>query len=159
MQWLKRQDGESLRRRRASWFSSANGLWKHVAGLCRSLVTAIPRPENHRIIGATDPGYAVNPAQIDHQSRAHSYLAVRADLRECTVKDGHVEQTNFDSYNVMRIAEIARRSNRIIMPPVFWGGVGEPTICVAAPAVLTRSSPDRQTHPVVTLKNQNIRTA
>jgi isoquinoline 1-oxidoreductase beta subunit len=54
----------------------------------------------------------------------------------CTVKDGRVEQTNFDSYNSMRIGEMPK-VEAIIMPSGgFWGGVGEPTIAVAAPAVL-----------------------
>jgi isoquinoline 1-oxidoreductase beta subunit len=55
---------------------------------------------------------------------------------ECTVKDGAIEQTNFDTYNSMRIAEMPK-VEAILMPSGgFWGGVGEPTILVAAPAVL-----------------------
>ena len=55
---------------------------------------------------------------------------------ECTVKDGRIEQTNFDTYNSMRISEMPK-VEAIVMPSNdFWGGVGEPTICVAAPAVL-----------------------
>ena len=54
------------------------------------------------------------------------------------MKDGRIEQTNFDTYNSMRIAEMPKVES-IIMPSgggAPWGGVGEPTICVAAPAVL-----------------------
>ena len=56
---------------------------------------------------------------------------------EITVKDGAVEQHNFDTYNVMRIAEMPQ-VDVIVMPSggAVWGGVGEPTIAVAAPAVL-----------------------
>ena len=51
-------------------------------------------------------------------------------------KDGAIEQTNFDTYNSMRISEMPK-VEAIVMPSGgFWGGVGEPTICVAAPAVL-----------------------
>ena len=54
----------------------------------------------------------------------------------CTIKDGRIEQTNFDSYNSMRIREMPK-VEAIMMPSGgFWGGVGEPTITVAAPAVL-----------------------
>jgi len=58
-------------------------------------------------------------------------------MQECTVKDGRIEQENFHSYNSMRIAQMPRVES-IIMPSggAIWGGVGEPTICVAAPAVL-----------------------
>ena len=54
------------------------------------------------------------------------------------MKNGAVEQTNFDTYNSMRIAEMPKVES-IIMPSGgtdAWGGVGEPTIGVAAPAVL-----------------------
>src|SRR4030095_14072270 len=53
-----------------------------------------------------------------------------------TIKDGRVEQENFDSYNVMRIAEMPKVETIIMPSGGFWGGVGEPTIFVAAPAVL-----------------------
>ncbi len=55
---------------------------------------------------------------------------------EITVKDGAVEQTNFDSYNVMRMDEMPKVETVLVPTHDFWGGVGEPTIAVAAPAVL-----------------------
>jgi len=92
----------------------------------------------HRIVAATDPGYAVNPAQIERQvSGSFVYGLSALFLQECTVKDGRIEQSNFHDYNSMRIREMPKVES-IVMPsggPV-WGGVGEPTICVAAPAVL-----------------------
>ncbi|MFL6796664.1 MAG: molybdopterin cofactor-binding domain-containing protein, partial [Xanthobacteraceae bacterium] len=93
----------------------------------------------HRIVGATDPTYAVNPAQIDRQVAGSFVYGLSALFyQECTVKDGAVEQTNFHEYNSMRIAEMPKVES-IIIPSggtAAWGGVGEPTICVAAPAVL-----------------------
>jgi isoquinoline 1-oxidoreductase beta subunit len=53
-----------------------------------------------------------------------------------TVSGGAVEQTNFDSYNVMRIDEMPKVESVVVPTGDFWGGVGEPTIAVAAPAVL-----------------------
>jgi isoquinoline 1-oxidoreductase beta subunit len=55
---------------------------------------------------------------------------------ECTVKDGAIEQTNFDTYNSMRLGEMPKVETIVMPSGGFWGGVGEPTICVAAPAVL-----------------------
>jgi len=52
------------------------------------------------------------------------------------VKDGRIEQENFDTYNSMRIAEMPQVESVIMPSGGFWGGVGEPTIAVAAPAVL-----------------------
>ena len=129
----------------------------------------------HRIVGAIDPLYAVNPAQIERQmSGSFVYGLSALFFQECTVKDGRMEQTNFDTFNSMRIAQMpkvesivmpsgvgatasmASQSAQITRPAASttapqdahaqdavvstsaeaWGGVGEPTICVAAPAVL-----------------------
>src|SRR6202140_1546963 len=91
----------------------------------------------HRIVAATDPGYAVTPAQIERQmSGSFVYGLSALFYGECTVKDGQIEQTNFDTYNSMRIAEMPK-VEAIVMPSGgCWGGVGEPTICVAPPAGL-----------------------
>jgi isoquinoline 1-oxidoreductase beta subunit len=91
----------------------------------------------HRLVGATDPGYAVNPAQIERQIAGSFVYGLSALFYgEITIKGGRVEQGNFDDYNSMRIAEMPK-VEAIVMPSGgFWGGVGEPTISVAAPAVL-----------------------
>ena len=71
------------------------------------------------------------------RSRARSSTACPALFYGgCTVKDGRIEQTNFDTYNSMRIAEMPKVESIVMPSGGFWGGVGEPTICVAAPAVL-----------------------
>ena len=115
----------------------------------------------HRIVAATDPGYAVNPAQIERQiSGSFVYGLSAVFYGECTVKDGAVEQTNFDTYNSLRIAEMPK-VELIVMPTGgFWGGVGEPTICVAAPAIMNayaKATGKRiRTFP---LKNHNLEIA
>jgi isoquinoline 1-oxidoreductase beta subunit len=110
----------------------------YVAAIAEVSITQQGRVKVHRIVAATDSGYAVNPAQIERQVAGSFVYGLSAMLYgEITVKDGAVEQKNFDTYNVMRIAEMPQVET-IVMPsggPV-WGGVGEPTISVAAPAVL-----------------------
>jgi isoquinoline 1-oxidoreductase beta subunit len=91
----------------------------------------------HRIVAATDPGHAVNPAQIERQVEGSFVYGLSACLYgECTVNGGRMEQENFDTYNVMRMAEMPQVETIIMPSGGFWGGVGEPTIAVAAPAVL-----------------------
>jgi isoquinoline 1-oxidoreductase beta subunit len=91
----------------------------------------------HRIIGATDPGYAVNPAQIERQVAGSFVYGLSAlFLEECTVKDGRIVQENFHTFDSMRIAQMPKVESIIMPSGGFWGGIGEPTICVAAPAVL-----------------------
>ncbi|HZT63600.1 MAG TPA: molybdopterin cofactor-binding domain-containing protein [Burkholderiales bacterium] len=109
-----------------------------VAAACEISVKDGNKVKVHRIVAATDPGYAVNPAQIERQVAGSFVYGLSAlFFQECTVKDGRIEQTNFHQYNSMRIAQMPKVET-ILMPtggPV-WGGIGEPTICVAAPAVL-----------------------
>ncbi len=91
----------------------------------------------HRIVAATDCGTAVNPAQIERQIAGSFVYGLSAlYYQECTIKDGRIVQENFDTYPSLRIAAMPH-VNFIVMPSGgFWGGVGEPTIAVAAPAVL-----------------------
>ncbi len=91
----------------------------------------------HRIVAATDPGHAVNPQQIEAQVAGSFVYGLSAMLYgECTVKDGRIEQQNFDTYNVLRLDEMPVVEVIVMPSGGFWGGVGEPTIAVAAPAVL-----------------------
>jgi isoquinoline 1-oxidoreductase beta subunit len=91
----------------------------------------------HRIVAATDCGHAVNPAQIERQVAGSFVYGLSAAIYGgCTVKDGRIEQTNFDTFDSMRIAAMPKVEVIVMPSGGFWGGVGEPTIFVAAPAVL-----------------------
>jgi isoquinoline 1-oxidoreductase beta subunit len=113
------------------------GYGSYVAACAEVSVSADGRLKIHRIVAATNPGHAVNPAQIERQVAGSFVYGLSAMLYgECTVNGGAIEQTNFDSYNVMRIDEMPKVEVVIVPTGDFWGGVGEPTIAVAAPAVL-----------------------
>ena len=91
----------------------------------------------HRIVAATDPGHAVNPQQIEAQVEGSIVYGLSALLYgEITVKNGRVEQGNFDSYPMMLIPEMPKVEVILMPSGGFWGGVGEPTTVIAAPAVL-----------------------
>jgi isoquinoline 1-oxidoreductase beta subunit len=111
----------------------------YVAAAAEISVTGGNKIKIHRMVGATDSTHAVNPAQIDRQVAGSFVYGLSALFyQECTVEAGRIVQTNFDTYNSMRLAEMPKVES-IIMPSGGagpWGGVGEPTICVAAPAVL-----------------------
>lgn len=91
----------------------------------------------HRIVAATDSGHAVNPQQIEAQVEGSFAYGLSAALfGECTVKDGRMEQENFNTYQVVRMMDMPAVETIVMPSGGFWGGVGEPTIAVAAPAVL-----------------------
>jgi isoquinoline 1-oxidoreductase beta subunit len=109
----------------------------HVAACAEVTVNDEGKLKIHRIVAATDPGYAVNPQQIEAQVEGSFVLGLSALLYgECTIKDGAVEQQNFNDYPSMLISEMPKVETIIMPSGEFWGGIGEPTIAVAAPAVL-----------------------
>jgi isoquinoline 1-oxidoreductase beta subunit len=113
------------------------GFGSYVAACAEVSVDKEGKVKVHRIVAATDPGYAVNPQQIEAQVEGSFVYGLSAALYgECTLKDGQMEQQNFDTYQVLKMDEMPK-VEAIVMPSGgFWGGVGEPTIAVAAPAVL-----------------------
>jgi isoquinoline 1-oxidoreductase beta subunit len=132
---------------RAGWGRQALGVSQgiaqfmaygsYVAACAEVSVGKDGRLKIHRIVAATNPGHAVNPAQIERQVAGSFAYGLSAMLYgECTVNGGAIEQTNFDTYNVIRIDEMPKVEVVIVPTGDFWGGVGEPTIAVAAPAVL-----------------------
>jgi isoquinoline 1-oxidoreductase beta subunit len=112
----------------------------------------------HRIVAATDPGHAVNPAQIERQIAGSFVYGLSALFnQECTVKDGRIEQENFDNYDAMRISQMPKVESIVMPSGGFWGGVGEPTICVAPPAVLNAIfAATGQRYRSVPLKNHKL---
>jgi isoquinoline 1-oxidoreductase beta subunit len=137
------------------------GFGSYVAACAEVSVSPAGVLKIHRIVAATDPGYVVNPQQVRAQVEGSFVYGLSAALYgECTVKDGRIEQENFDSYNVMRIDEMPVVETLLVPSGGFWGGVGEPTIAVAAPAVLNaifRATGKRIRH--LPLKNQDLRPA
>ena len=113
------------------------GFGSYVAACAEISVSADGVLKVHRIVAATDPGHAVNPQQIAAQVEGSFAYGLSAALfGACTVKDGRIEQSNFSDYPVVHMEDMPK-VEAILMPSGgFWGGVGEPTIAVAAPAVL-----------------------
>ncbi len=117
--------------------AQCHGFGSYVAACAEVSVSAAGELKMHRIVAATDCGHAVNPQQIEAQVEGSFVCGLTAMLYgECTVKDGRIEQLNFDRYPMMRLREMPRVETIVMPSGGFWGGVGEPTIAVAAPAVL-----------------------
>jgi len=113
------------------------GYDSYVAAVAEVSVSDEGKLKIHRIVCAIDPGHAVNPAQIAAQTEGSFVYGLSALLySEITIKDGRVEKGNFDSNAVVRLNEMAKVEVIVMPSGGFWGGVGEPTIAVAAPAVL-----------------------
>ena len=113
------------------------GFGAYVAAVAEVSVSPEGKLKIHRIVAATDPGHVVNPAQVERQIEGSFVYGLSAALYgEITIQDGRVEQENFDTYEVMRLEAMPAVETVLVPSGGFWGGVGEPTIAVAAPAVL-----------------------
>ena len=113
------------------------GFGSYVAACAEVSVSDEGKLTVHRITAATDSGHVVNPQQIEAQVEGSFVYGLSAALYgEITVKDGRVEQENFNTYQMLKMDEMPKVDTVIMPSGGFWGGVGEPTIAVAAPAVL-----------------------
>jgi isoquinoline 1-oxidoreductase beta subunit len=113
------------------------GYGSYVAAVAEVSVSDQGQVKIHRIVAATDPGHVVNPQQVAAQIEGSFAYGLSALLYgEMTAKDGRMQQENFDTYQVMLMPEMPAVESHPVPSGGFWGGVGEPTIFVAAPAVL-----------------------
>jgi isoquinoline 1-oxidoreductase subunit beta len=113
------------------------GYGSYSAAVAEVSVSDRGKVKVHRMVLALNCGHAVNPDQIAAQVEGSVAYGLTATLYgECKVKDGRMVDLNFDTYEIMRLAEMPKVETVIVSTHDFWGGVGEPTICVVAPAVL-----------------------
>jgi len=113
------------------------GYGSYTAAVAEVSVSPKGELKIHRIVAATDPGYAVNPQQIEAQVQGSFVYGLSAVLfGQITIDKGRAVETNFDTYPVMRLADMPKVETIVAPSGGFWGGVGEPTIAVAGPAVL-----------------------
>jgi isoquinoline 1-oxidoreductase beta subunit len=91
----------------------------------------------HRVTAAVDCGTVVNPDTVEAQVEGAVVYGLTAALRdEITVKDGAVEQGNFDRFEPLRIDEMPAVEVLIVPSGEAPGGIGEPGLPPIAPAVV-----------------------
>lgn len=89
-----------------------------------------------RIVNAIDCGHAVNTNIIEQQMQGSVVMAMSALLYgENRVDRGRVVDTNFDTYQLLRIDEVPVIENHIVPSFDFWGGIGEAGVPPIAPAI------------------------
>jgi isoquinoline 1-oxidoreductase beta subunit len=89
-----------------------------------------------RIVVAVDCGQIVNPESVRSQAEGAIIYGLSAALKnEITIKNGAVEQTNFDGYDPIRINEAPPIEVHLVQSREDPGGMGEPALPPIAPAV------------------------
>lgn len=90
----------------------------------------------HKLVGAIDAGFAVNPDQVKAQMEGGGIYALTALLYGAiTIDRGRVQQSNFHDYPMLRINEAPVMETHILDSGAPAGGLGEPGVPTVAPAV------------------------
>ncbi len=113
------------------------GYGSYCAAVAEVSVSDRGRAKVHRMVIGTNCGHVVNPDQVKAQIEGSVAYGLGALFhQENTIKDGAMVETNFDTFPSLLIDEMPHIESVLAPTNDFWGGVGEPTIMVAAPAVL-----------------------
>jgi isoquinoline 1-oxidoreductase beta subunit len=113
------------------------GYGSYSAAVAEVSVNGEGKVKVHRMVLALNCGHAVNPDQIAAQVEGSVAYGLTATFYgECSVEKGRMKEQNFDTYPILRLAEMPKVETVIVPSYDFWGGVGEPTICVVAPSVV-----------------------
>jgi len=113
------------------------GYASYSAAVAEVSVSSKGEVKIHRIVFALDCGHVVNPAQVRAQIEGGAVMGLSAVFNgESTVDQGRIKELNFDTYPILKLKETPRVETVLVPSFDFWGGVGEPTICVVGPAVL-----------------------
>jgi isoquinoline 1-oxidoreductase beta subunit len=90
----------------------------------------------HRMVCAVDCGQYVNPGIIAAQIEGGAIFGASAALfQELTFENGRLQQTNFNTFPVMRMNECPEIETYIVESNEKSGGIGEPGVPCAAPAI------------------------
>jgi len=112
------------------------GYGSYSAAVAEVSVSAKGEVKVHRMVFALDCGNVVNPDQTAAQIEGSVAYGMTTLLGEISVDAGRVVETNFHNFPVMKVKEMPKVEVVLPLTGDFWGGVGEPTICVVVPAIL-----------------------
>jgi len=135
-----------LAAQKAGWGTPAPAGWTRGVAVHESFGSVVAQiaevkledgvPKVGRVVTAVDCGVAISPDQIAAQMEGGTCYGLSAALfGQVTLKDGVVEQTNFDTYRVLRNSEAPRVETYIVPSANPPSGIGEPGTPVIGPAV------------------------
>lgn len=113
------------------------GYGSYSAATAEVSVSASGEVKVHRMVFALNSGHFVNPSQVKAQIEGSVAMALSSVFNEdITIENGQVKEQNFTTYPLARLKNIPKVECVLVPSYDFWGGVGEPTICVVGPAVI-----------------------
>ena len=128
--------GNPLPKGKGRGIAVAEAFGTYVAQVAEVTVAPNGKVKVDRVVCAVDCGTPINPDVITAQMEGGIGFGLGAALYGAiTLKDGQVEQTNFDAYQVLRIDEMPKVEVHIVPSPEAPTGVGEPGVAPVGPAV------------------------
>jgi isoquinoline 1-oxidoreductase beta subunit len=128
--------GSPLPKGKGRGIAVAEAFGTYVAQVAEVTVAQNGQVKVDRVVCAVDCGTPINPDVITAQMEGGIGFGLGAALYGAiTLKDGKVEQTNFDAYQVLRIDEMPKVEVHIVQSPEAPTGVGEPGVAPVGPAV------------------------
>jgi isoquinoline 1-oxidoreductase beta subunit len=128
--------GQPLPDGRAHGVSLQSAFGSFLAMVAEVEVTPAGTVRVHRLVCAADCGVVVNPGTIAAQVEGGALFGLTAALYgQITIKNGRVEQSNFNDYRPMRMNEAPRIETHIVASGEAPGGFGEAPCSIVAPAV------------------------
>jgi isoquinoline 1-oxidoreductase subunit beta len=108
-----------------------------VGEIVEASVNAKGQVRVERVVVAVDSGHVVNPRTVEMQMESGVIYGLTAALYgEITIKDGRVQQGNFDEYQMVRLADAPKIEVHLALTGGSkWGGIGEPGTPPIAPAL------------------------
>ena len=129
--------GKPLADRRGRGVCVHNTFGSFMAQVAEVTVSKSGEVHVDRVVCAVDTGVAINPDTIVAQMQSGIIFGITAALwGEITLKNGRVEQTNFNDYRMLRINEAPIIEVEVVKSSADPGGIGEPGTTTLAPAVL-----------------------
>ncbi|WP_172435949.1 xanthine dehydrogenase family protein molybdopterin-binding subunit [Sediminicola luteus] len=131
---------------KSNWGQTENGIFQGVSAMSYNtsyiaMVADVSVNDNqvkvHQVTAVIDCGLAVNPSQVKAQIEGSIIWGLTATLKDAiTVEQGHVQQSNYDSYDLLRIQEAPHIDIHIVTSNDSPSGTGEVGVPGVAPAVL-----------------------
>ncbi|MFO1035983.1 MAG: xanthine dehydrogenase family protein molybdopterin-binding subunit [Geminicoccaceae bacterium] len=129
--------GEKLPAGKGRGVALVLGFDTYIAQVAEVAVAGDGSVRVERVVCAVDCGTVVNPDTVAAQMQGGIMYGLTAALHgEITLKDGRVEQANFDTYPILRIDEAPKVEVHIVPSEEAPGGIGEPGTATIAPAVV-----------------------
>jgi len=128
--------GKPLPKGRAHGIALMEGYDSYLAEVAEVSLNTDGSVRVHKVTVAADVGHMVNPDTVEAQLQSSIVFGVGAVLKhQITMTNGRVQETNYNSYEPVRMYESPQIDIVLVKSTEKPGGIGEPGTAVAAPAI------------------------